>query len=396
MKQLILLTIIFNTLVLGDIYGGYSLEKIKAIKQANAVDTNSTQKATQRPLTPDFFTKDYFSKIIRYAPVFFNGENMDSEGEAVLKKVLHDLNNSDMNITRVTIIGHTPESADVNRSIRTNAYVEFFQGVVTPKGDTPEKDYNLSKKRAEIIYEKLLDHNISKEIMYVTQRSGKDKLYTEGVKKGRKLNNWVDIALYTIDDKDHDGVLDPDDKCPNTHKGLVVDENGCSGNIRLDVLFKLNSAVVEAENNGSVKAFADFLIKNEPYHAVIVGHTDSQGRAEYNQRLSERRARSVVDMLVEYGVSRERLRATGQGESEPLITEKEVLKMKNNGQKEKVALTKEELDAIHMTNRRIEAHYFIPLAPEVVKTKPKAPRLRYKPAPKKPKKRAPRLRYQAD
>ena len=389
MKQYILLTILVQTLAFGDIYGGYSLEKINAIKKANADDVN----VTKGSLDASFFTKDYFSNIIRYKPVFFNGETIDGESEAVIEQVLRDLNSSDLNTSRLSIIGHTSESVDLNSSVKMNGYVEFFQKIVTPEGDTPQEDFNLSKKRAEIVYEHLLDHNISKEIMYVTQRSGKDKLYTEGIDKGRKLNNWVDIALYTIEDKDHDGVLDPDDKCPDTHKGLVVDEKGCSGNIRLDVLFKLNSAEVESENNGSVRAFSDFLIENAPYHAVVVGHTDAQGRAEYNQRLSERRARTVVDMLVTYGVARERLRATGRGESEPLVTEAEVFKMQNQDNNETKPLSKEELKAIHATNRRIEVHYFLPLDTVVLKSKPKAPRLRYKPEPKKPKKRAPRLRF---
>jgi len=394
MKQLILLSFLVALLQAGDIYSGYSLAKIDEIKRANAMknDTNTTEKK----LTADFFTKDYFTDIIRYDPIFFKGEKMDNASQKIFEKVISDLNKSDMERSRLTIIGHTAESLDTNNSVHTNGFVEFFQDIVTHEGNPPQKDYNLSKKRAEMVYEKLLDNNVSKDIIYVTQRSGKDKLYTETIKKGRELNNRVDIALYYIGDKDQDGVLDPDDKCPNTHKGLIVDENGCSGKIRLDVLFKLDSAEVEGENNNSIKNFADFLIENKPYHAVIVGHTDSQGRAEYNKRLSKRRAQTVVDRLIAYGVAADRLRATGRGESEPLVTEAEVLKMQNKGKEKVEPLSKEELDAIHATNRRIEAHYFLPLEPSVMQKKPKAPKLRYKPAPKKPKKRPPHLRFKAE
>ena len=394
MKQLILLSFLVALLQAGDIYSGYSLAKIDEIKRANAVknDTNTTDEK----LTADFFTKDYFTDIIRYNPIFFKGEKMDSTSQKIFEKVISDLNSSDMNRSRLTIIGHTAESLDINNSVHTNGYVEFFQSVVTHEGDSPQDDCNLSKKRAEIVYEKLLDNNISKDIMYVTQRSGKDKLYTETIKKGRQLNNRVDIALYLIGDKDEDGVLDPDDKCPNTHKGLIVDEKGCSGSTRLDVLFKLDSAEIEGENNNSIKNFANFLIDNKPYHTVIVGHTDSQGRAEYNKRLSKRRAQTVVERLIEYGVAADRLRATGRGESEPLVSEAEVLKMQNKGKKKVEPLSKEELNAIYATNRRIEVHYFLPLEPSAEKKKQIAPKLRYKPAPKKPKKRPPHLRFKAE
>jgi len=394
MKHLILLALWVSLLQAGDIYAGYSLAKIDEIKRVNTVqnETNTTEKK----LTADFFTKDYFTDIIRYAPIFFSGEQMDKESQKVFEKVLHDLNSSDMNRSRLTIIGHTAESIDVNNSVSTNGYVAFFQNVVTHEGNSPKNDYNLSKKRAQMVYEKLLDNNVSKDIMYITQRSGKDKLYTETIKKGRQLNNRVDIALYFIGDEDQDGVLDPDDKCPNTHKGLIVDKHGCSGSIILDVLFKLNSAEIEGENNNSIKDFAEFLIENRPYHAVIIGHTDSQGRAEYNKRLSKRRAQTVQERLVGYGVAVERLQSVGHGESEPLVTEAEVYKMQNRGKKDPVALSKEELDAIHATNRRIEAHYFLPLEPSIEQKKPQAPKLRYKPAPKKPKKRPPHLRFKAE
>lgn len=51
----------------------------------------------------------------------------------------------------------------------------------------------------------------------------------------------------------------------------------------------------------------------------VVGHTDSDGGADANQSLSERRAASVVAYLVEAGVAAERLEAVGRGEAQLLI-----------------------------------------------------------------------------
>ena len=374
MKLLVSLMILINISIASDIYGGYSLT---APKSEKSVDTNtSAEDRTDYELTASFFTNDYFTQIKRYPPIFFDGESIDGDSQEVFDQILEDLNNSDTEKSRITIIGNTAESVDKKSQVSTNWFVNFFQGVATHEGNDPESDVNLSKKRGEIVFEKLLDNNVSKEIMFVSERGGKDKLYTEGLSEGRQLNNRVDVALYLIGDKDRDGVLDPYDRCPNTHPGLSVDKNGCSGSIRLDVLFKLDSAIVDGEDNGSVKSFASFLIKNPPYDAVIVGHTDTQGRAAYNLGLSERRAEAVMNMLIEYGVSEERLKSEGKGLTEPLVKKEDVLKAKNEGKEKAEPLTREELQEIYATNRRIEAHYFLRPEPVVEKKKPKAPRLR--------------------
>ena len=52
--------------------------------------------------------------------------------------------------------------------------------------------------------------------------------------------------------------------------------------------------------------------------AKIVGHTDSIGTEQYNQALSERRAKAVFDYLASRGVSPSRMQAIGMGESDPV------------------------------------------------------------------------------
>jgi len=53
---------------------------------------------------------------------------------------------------------------------------------------------------------------------------------------------------------------------------------------------------------------------------TIVGHTDRIGSADYNQRLSEQRAHTVAQYLVQRGVPAQAIRAIGIGESEPIVT----------------------------------------------------------------------------
>ena len=54
---------------------------------------------------------------------------------------------------------------------------------------------------------------------------------------------------------------------------------------------------------------------------LIKGHTSSEGNADYNQKLSERRAQAVLDYLIQKGIDPSRLRAKGYGSSQLLMTE---------------------------------------------------------------------------
>ena len=52
----------------------------------------------------------------------------------------------------------------------------------------------------------------------------------------------------------------------------------------------------------------------------VAGHTDAHGSVEYNQRLSENRARAVVEYLVSHGIDPHRLTFKGYGKSRPIDT----------------------------------------------------------------------------
>jgi len=59
---------------------------------------------------------------------------------------------------------------------------------------------------------------------------------------------------------------------------------------------------------------------SEAYAAVIIGHTDSIGNADYNMKLSKRRAQAVSDYLVSTGVAASKLRIVGRGEDAPIAS----------------------------------------------------------------------------
>jgi OmpA-OmpF porin, OOP family len=90
---------------------------------------------------------------------------------------------------------------------------------------------------------------------------------------------------------------------------------------RLDIKFKVNSAVLTDQGKDQIKELAQ-AINSEgltKYSFRIEGHTDSTGRPEHNMVLSKRRAEAVKDYLVSaYNVPKKRLRVVGRGQNDPI------------------------------------------------------------------------------
>ncbi|MGD8495433.1 MAG: OmpA family protein [Gemmatimonadales bacterium] len=85
------------------------------------------------------------------------------------------------------------------------------------------------------------------------------------------------------------------------------------------ILFAVNSDRIRPESTPTLDEIGDMLAEHPELQLSIEGHTDSDGEEVYNQQLSERRAASVKDYLVEHhGIDAARLETTGYGESEPV------------------------------------------------------------------------------
>lgn len=119
-------------------------------------------------------------------------------------------------------------------------------------------------------------------------------------------------------DTDEDGVVDSQDKCQNTPKGYKVDIDGCSISLSLNVKFSENSAVVPKSASGEIDKFADFLAQNSRYNILIIGHTNNRGNADYNLKLSKKRAKAIELALIKRGVDKTRIKSEGRGDTEPI------------------------------------------------------------------------------
>jgi OOP family OmpA-OmpF porin len=85
------------------------------------------------------------------------------------------------------------------------------------------------------------------------------------------------------------------------------------------VAFRFNSADLTELGKGQVYLAAQRLKEKADLTVVIEGHTDTVGNDDYNQRLGQRRAETVMSELSAQGIDRGRMSAASLGESKPVI-----------------------------------------------------------------------------
>ena len=87
-----------------------------------------------------------------------------------------------------------------------------------------------------------------------------------------------------------------------------------------NILFELDKSFLLQESEKELKVLLKLLVDNPNVEATIVGHTDNQGTKAYNQTLSEARAKSVLNWLVDHGIDQNRLVSEGRGMDEPVVS----------------------------------------------------------------------------
>ncbi|MCB0395884.1 MAG: PD40 domain-containing protein [Flavobacteriales bacterium] len=112
--------------------------------------------------------------------------------------------------------------------------------------------------------------------------------------------------------KDKDG-----DKPFNMEVPMQPIEPGSYGILK-NVFFESGSYTLREESKAELQKLADFLNEHRTMTIELSGHTDNVGQKADNQLLSERRAKAVVDFLVEKGIAVNRLTPKGYGDSKPI------------------------------------------------------------------------------
>jgi len=126
-------------------------------------------------------------------------------------------------------------------------------------------------------------------------------------------------------DSDGDGIADYLDKCPGTAQGVKVDSKGCKLEKRIElrgVNFANNSAKLTSASSAVLDDMASTLKRYPDQKVEIGGHTDGSGTRSYNLSLSQKRADSVREHLIDQGVAAGNLTARGYGPDNPIASNK--------------------------------------------------------------------------
>jgi len=131
----------------------------------------------------------------------------------------------------------------------------------------------------------------------------------------------------------------------------IINEEGVVIKIKNNELFS-NSKIYYDYDKSSLsiqaKTELDKLVtisQQNPHILFALGsHTDSQGEESYNLLLSERRAKSALDYLLQKGVQKAQISFIGYGESDPIIDDEKIGSLSSAIEKE----------AAHAKNRRTD------------------------------------------
>jgi OOP family OmpA-OmpF porin len=86
------------------------------------------------------------------------------------------------------------------------------------------------------------------------------------------------------------------------------------------IRFDVGKATLKPESMGIINEIYDLMNEHTDLKFSVEGHTDGDGDTDSNQKLSEDRAKTVMNKLITMGISKERLSSKGWGESNPIDT----------------------------------------------------------------------------
>ena len=162
---------------------------------------------------------------------------------------------------------------------------------------------SVSDKEGNIASSKTSSEKGIAEFMLVCNETGKLIVSKEGYN-----SKIVDIEITNEEFKSMDIMLDPIEK-------IIVAEK-----VELNsIYFDFDKSNIKSEAAFELDNLVQVMIKYPELTVSIESHTDNKGPSSYNQKLSERRAKTTMQYVVSKGIDSSRLSADGKGESNPIV-----------------------------------------------------------------------------
>lgn len=125
-----------------------------------------------------------------------------------------------------------------------------------------------------------------------------------------------------------------------------------SGDIILcpKIVFVLGKGDVVPESKDSVKIIADFINNHKKFIVEIGVHIDNRGKKEFQTKVTDSRAKAVLEYLKQFFfIASDNIRTKGYGSSDMIINDAALNRVSNKSEEGRM-----ERDKLHLINRRVE------------------------------------------
>lgn len=200
-------------------------------------------------------------------------------------------------------------TADVVKSIGLTNIPTAVQGTLTPLVMPPAPNGNPSPIPSVAVSKHV---DTPAEMLTITPPNSNSKT-PEAASISTVVTASVPIVTNTVTSTTS-AILSPAKKADSIINPTTCDTNSLSA----DIQFLTASSTLTTASIKSLNIMAKTLSQCPTVHIEVAGHTDSAGHAERHLGLSQRRADSVVNVLVKAGVSGQRLSAKGYGSTKPI------------------------------------------------------------------------------
>ncbi|MEI7501488.1 MAG: OmpA family protein, partial [Bacteroidota bacterium] len=113
-------------------------------------------------------------------------------------------------------------------------------------------------------------------------------------------------------------IMEIEEMQQDIQASAILDALNKDGFIALDILFETGKSVIQKESLPIIDQIYEMLKLDANLKISIEGHTDNVGDATSNKKLSNDRAKSVMDVLIAKGIDKSRLSSIGWGQEKPV------------------------------------------------------------------------------
>lgn len=163
--------------------------------------------------------------------------------------------------------------------------------------------------------------NEKNEVIGTYNSNSETGKYLISLPSGKNYGININAQGYVFSSQSFDLTNDSISEYKEEKKDLCLDKIKVGAKVVLkNIFFDFNKSTLRNESIAELGRLEKILIDNPSMTIEIGGHTDSKGSSEYNKKLSNDRAQSVVNYLIEHGISSTRLSYKGYGKEQPVAT----------------------------------------------------------------------------